>query len=177
MRNFSIGRTVTYTIYFYIIDSDSSCANKLDYSLNKNSNHNIDIFQSKKEFLQQYSNQKLKVGRDIINIILIDAHQLEPEKDIKLLRKLKKKNKNTEFIVLTDGVSNKISSFALDLGVYEIIQKNDNIFYRIENSIKSVTSLYNFLKKKKSLRQIVYALIIFVALSGTLFYFLVLIQN
>lgn len=177
MRNFPVGRSLSYTMYFYIIDSDSSFANKLNYSLYRNPKYQIEIFKSKKEFLQQYSNQKLKRRRDTINIIIIDAHQLEPENDIRLLKKLKKKDKNTEFIILTDGVSNKTSSFALELGVYEIIQKNDNVFYRIENSIKSINSLYNFLRKKKSLRQIIYALIIFVALSGTLFYFLFLIQS
>ncbi|MFO8234094.1 MAG: response regulator [Bacteroidales bacterium] len=177
MKKFSGNNTLNYTMHFYIIDNDSSFHNKLNYSLNHNSNYHISIFKSKEEFLNQYSEKKFIKGHDKIHIIIIDAHQLDPEKDLKLLKNIKRKNKNTEFIILTDDVSNKISSFALDVGVYEIIQKNDNIFYRLENAAKSINSLYNFLRKKKSLRLTIYALIIFVALSGSFFYFLFLIQG
>ncbi len=168
MVNIKNPKKIKYLLHFFIIDSDTNFANKVSRSLNSDPDYEIDLFQDKNEFLEIYKSNQIPDKKDKIHVIIIDSDQLEENEDFALINKIKKINRNTEIVILS-GQDNLKFSDTLTSGVYTIIPKNDNVFYRIENSAKGIKSLHLFLRKRKTMKISLFAFAGFVMIILVLF--------
>jgi DNA-binding NarL/FixJ family response regulator len=95
---------------------------------------------------------------------------LESNEDFELINTIKKINRNAEIVILTSHDNSKFSD-TLTSGVYAIIPKNDNVFYRIENTAKGIKSLHLFLRKRRTMKISLFAFAGFILIILILFVF------
>lgn len=174
MLNLSKNRQEKKSVHFYIIDNDASFANKLSRSLSNDPDYKIDTFYNKDEFMESYNSVVLRKRKEKINIVIIDSNQLDQPNDLELIHTIKQNLKNTEIIILTEEENTNIGSDVLQSGVYSVIPKNDNIFYRIENSAKGIKSLKNFMNTRKIMLVSLAVFMGFIIAIGILFFILML---
>jgi DNA-binding NarL/FixJ family response regulator len=168
MPNLFKSKQEKHLLNFHIIDSDTSFTNKLSRSLNHDPEYRIKIFYDKKEFLSQYNNDKDEYPRDQINVVIIDSDQLNQTEDYHFIDKIRKNFKNTEIIILTDEHNTEHFSDILTSGVYATIPKNDNVFYRVDNSASGIKSLKLFQRKRKIMKISLMMFLGFVVIIGIL---------
>jgi DNA-binding NarL/FixJ family response regulator len=163
-------KKIKYLLHFFIIDNDTTFANKVSRSLNPDPDYEIEVFQDKKEFLEIYNSTQVPDKNDKIHVIIIDSDQLESNEDFELINTIKKINRNAEIVILTSHDNSKFSD-TLTSGVYAIIPKNDNVFYRIENTAKGIKSLHLFLRKRRTMKISLFAFAGFILIILILFVF------
>jgi DNA-binding NarL/FixJ family response regulator len=169
------GSNEKFHLHFYIIDRDTAFVNKLSRTLNNDPDYEIDSFHDINEFLSHFHPENtLLQTKENIHVIIIDSSQFEKKTDFEELKKIKQNNKNLEIILLTEKESGLFisDSDAIKAGVYATIPKNENIFYRIENSAKGIKSLKVFMKKRRTMKIALIAFIAFIALTGLLYFIL-----
>lgn len=145
----------TRSVNLYVIDSDATFQNKIINTFKNNSACDIHLYNSTKDFYYTL-NSNNKSNQFDLHIVLITSDISDQDETFKTIRQIKKINKNAEIILLTEKENMEYISEAFNNGVYEIIKKNDNALYRIDNSINGIKSMKQFKKKKQSLKLVVW---------------------
>ncbi len=148
-----MNKNKTKSINLYVIDSDASFQNKIINTFKNNSACDIHLYNSTKDFYYTL-NSNNKSNHSDLHIVLITSNISDQEETFKTIKQIKRINKNAEIILLTEQENMEYISEAFNNGVYEIIKKNDNALYRIDNSINGIKSMKQFKKQKQALKLI-----------------------
>jgi DNA-binding NarL/FixJ family response regulator len=158
-------------VNLYIVDSDVTFQNKIINTLKNNSNCRINLYNSTKDFFYIFNSENNAQGNEL-KVVLIASDLPDQEETFYAVKQIKKIDKDTEIILLTEKENMEYISEAFVNGVYGIIKKNENALYRIENSINAIKSMKLFMKKKKSIKIIAWLFGSLTVIMVLLYFFL-----
>ncbi len=133
-----------YIIKIFVIEDDLMFGKMMKYTLEKEHNYDVTIFQSGEEFFEH-----IHLNPDIVTI----DYNLPGMSGLDILKKIKNYNQNIATIIVSGQEEVKVAVEAYKRGADYYIIKNDHTFSELEHFINNLTQRVRLKKEVETLKE------------------------